>query len=103
MTTITVSQNEMSTVLPLLPYAEVMEQLEYYNDATPRTDATHVAVLNHRPAKYPHGAFCLLLNLVAGHDITVRLQTLPAILPDLRDLVSQLQTTMVLDCADLTA
>jgi hypothetical protein len=46
MTTVSTARNEMSTVLPLLTYSGVSDQLEYFDDTRPQADVTHVAVLN---------------------------------------------------------
>jgi hypothetical protein len=98
MTTVTRYRNEISTVLPLLPYKDVSSKLEYFDNNKPRVHITDVAVLNQRMERHPQGARCLLLHRENEIDATYRVQVLPAVLPCLGDLVFQLQMAKLLVC-----
>lgn len=98
MVTFTPLRNEMSTVLPLLPFQDVVEKLKYLNDDKSSLRATHVAVLNHTTGECPRGALCLLLRQGYEGNAYIRLQAFPAILPDLRGLVPSFQPTKLLIC-----
>jgi hypothetical protein len=100
MTTVTTSRYEMSATLPLLAYRDVSSKLKFFENGTPYGPISHVAVLNHTLAKYKKGALCLLLHRdpKLDRDACRRLQVLPAILPHLGDLISQLQRTRLLIC-----
>jgi hypothetical protein len=91
-------RKEMSTVLPLLAYRDVSSKLQSLNGDRVRTQASHVAVLNHTLGDYPRGALCLLLRKDPGLDVCLRLQAVPVLLPHFEDLESRLQRTMLLVC-----
>ena len=98
MTTVTGLRNEMSTMLPLLAYEKVSSKLEFLEKDPSPIMATHVAVLNHTLEKYPEGALCLILYRWPKVDACDRLRVLPAVLPYLGDLASELQQTKLLVC-----
>ena len=98
MTTVTMLRNEMSTVLPLLKYRDISNNLEYFDNEKPRARVTHVAVLNHTLDRYRQGALCLFLRRWPRLDGCIRLRASPAVLPNLRHLVSRLEKTKLLIC-----
>lgn len=98
MTTVTMSRNEVSTVLELLEYKEVAKNLHYVQRDTIRAGVTHVAILNYTLGGYQQGAFCLLLRHESA-DAFLRVQVLPAVLYDLGDLEPCLRKTKILVCA----
>jgi hypothetical protein len=100
MTNVTMSRNEMSTVLPLLAYRDVSRVLKFFGTDISRAHVTHVAVLNHTTKEYPQGAFCILLRRERGPDVDAyaRLYVVPAILPYVEDLKSLLVKTKLLVC-----
>ena len=105
-TTVTRYSYDMSTLLDLLEFQEVCDQVEHFSGdhsiliwpCVP----THVAVLNATLKKYPEGAFCILLHRERGQDRYIRTQARPAIFPKLGLLESKVQRTQVLTCAGVS-
>jgi hypothetical protein len=98
MTTVTPSQIEVSTTLPLLEYREVSEDLILFNTNESCTEVSHVAVLNHTLSGHMKGALCLLLRREELSEVFQRIMLCPALLPHLGELTSKLQNTKILVC-----
>ena len=95
MTTVTPLRNEVSTTLSLLEYRYVSDKLLFLNKNDSHAKFTHVAVLNHSLDQYIKGALCLLLRR-GGRESFHRVQSAPALLPNVIELDSRLEQTKIL-------
>lgn len=102
MTTVTPFRNEMSTTVSLLDYQDVSNQLVLFNDEEFRTEASHVAVLNHTLVDHEEGALCLLLFQPSNSEGAAffRTRLSPALLPCVTEFTSKLQRKTILICPD---
>lgn len=98
LTTVTPSQNKMSTTLPLLKYEEVSSQLVFLDNMSYRPWATHVAVLNHTLKKNPGGALCLLLCQDGSGEVFRRDKYSLGLLPTIEKLAPKIQKRGVVIC-----
>jgi hypothetical protein len=101
MTTVSKRSNQMSTMLPLLEYKEVSDQLEYPygSQLSDRGESTHVVVLKITLKGYPSGALCLIVRKDRDSDSCIRFQCPPVLLPIFRPVSTVLQRTRLLICA----
>jgi len=102
MTTVTPFRIEMSTIVPLLDYRDISNQLVVLNNEQLQVEASHVAVLNHTLADYRDGALCLLLFQPPNYESAAffRTQLFPAVLPCLTEFASKLQRKTILISPD---
>jgi hypothetical protein len=96
-TTVTPYRNEMSTMVPLIEYQQIANELVLFGDNNSRRKISHAIISNQTLKSHPDGAVCILLIEDEGVAFN-RPAFMPALLPFVNKFQSNIHKSQIMIC-----